>query len=162
MDTIIHTQEHVRQIVAEELEQARKNISENIEREGKRASGRTQESMAVAVADEGSAVVGTLSGRKFFGALETGSQPWRNQYKRVPKLFADVIAEWINDKGVTDLNPYAVATKIMREGSKQHREGAITTVYSEEIDATLERINKRVMGVFDATIAESIKRTNNE
>lgn len=158
MDVKATTQAEVRKIVEEELAKAKANISANIDREGKRASGRTQESMAVAVADEGSAVVGTLSGRKFFGALETGSQPWRNQYKRVPKLFADVIAEWINDKGVTDLNPYAVATKIMREGSEQYRKGAITTVYSEEIDATLERIQQRVMGLFDATISESIKR----
>ena len=161
MDTIVHTQEQVRQIVAEELEQARKNISENIEREGKRASGKTQESMVVSVADEGTATIGTLSGRSYFGALETGSKPWATQYKRVPLFFAEIIGDWIADKGL-DLNPFAVATKIMREGSKQHREGAITTVYSEEIDATLERINKRVMGVFDATIAESIKRTNNE
>lgn len=158
MDVIATTQAEVRKIVEEELAKAKANISANIDREGKRASGRTQESMAVAVADEGSAVVGTLSGRKFFGALETGSQPWRNQYKRVPKLFADVIAEWIDDKGVTDLNPYAVATKIMREGSEQYRKGAISTVYSEEIDATLERIQQRVMGLFDATISESIKR----
>lgn len=161
MDTIVYAQEQVRQIVAEELEQARKNISENIEREGKRASGKTQESMVVSVADEGTATIGTLSGRAYFGALETGSKPWATQYKRVPKFFADIIAEWAQEKGV-DAPPYAIATKIMREGSKQHREGAITTVYSEEIDATLERINKRVMGVFDATIAESIKRTNNE
>ncbi|MBQ5648137.1 MAG: hypothetical protein IIV16_03325 [Alistipes sp.] len=161
MDTIVHTQEQVRQIVAEELEQARKNISENIEREGKRASGKTQESMVVSVTDEGTATVGTLSGRAFFGALETGSKPWATQYKRVPLFFAEIIGDWIADKGL-DLNPFAVATKIMRKGSKQYREGAITTVYSEEIDATLERINKRVMGVFDATIAESIKRTNNE
>lgn len=161
METIVHTQEQVRQIVAEELEQARKNISENIEREGKRASGKTQDSMVVSVTDEGTATVGTLSGRAYFGALETGSKPWATQYKRVPLFFAEIIGDWIADKGL-DLNPFAVATKIMRKGSKQYREGAITTVYSEEIDATLERINKRVMGVFDATIAESIKRTNNE
>lgn len=161
MDTIVHAQEQVRQIVAEELEQARKNISENIEREGKRASGKTQDSMVVSVTDEGTATVGTLSGRSYFGALETGSKPWAQQYKRVPLFFAEIIGDWIADKGL-DLNPFAVATKIMRKGSKQYREGAITTVYSEEIDATLERINKRVMGVFDATIAESIKRTNNE
>lgn len=157
MDTIVYAQEQVRQIVEEELEQARKNISENIEREGKRASGRTQEGMAVAVADDGSAVIGTLSGRAYFGALETGSKPWATQYKRVPKFFADIIAEWADAKGV-DAPPYAIATKIMREGSKQHREGAITTVYSEEIDDTLDRINKRVMGLFDSVINESLKR----
>jgi hypothetical protein len=157
METIVHTQEQVRQIVAEELEQARKNISENIEREGKRASGKTQESMVVSVTDEGTATVGTLSGRAFFKALETGSKPWAKQYKRVPKFFVDIIAEWANAKSVK-APPYAIATKIMREGSKQYRDGAITTVYSEEIDATVERINERVMGLFDTVLTESIKR----
>lgn len=157
MDTIVHTQEQVRQIVAEELEQARKNISENIEREGKRASGKTQERLAVSVADEGTATVGTLSGRAYFGALETGSKPWATQYKRVPKFFADIIAEWADAKGV-DIPPYAIATKIMREGSKQYRDGEITSVFSEEVDATLDRIDKRVMGLFDSVISKSLKR----
>lgn len=157
MDSIVTTQAEVRRIVEEELATAKANISQNIEREGKRASGRTQEGMAVSVADEGSAVVGTLSGRAFFGALETGSKPWANQYKSAPKFFADIIAEWLDDKNL-DLNPYAVATTIMRKGSKQYRKGETTSVYSEEIDATLERINKRVMGLFDATIDQSLKR----
>lgn len=157
MESIVTTQAEVHRIVQEELAQAKANITENIEREGKRASGKTAESMVVAVADEGASVVGTLSGRAYFGALETGSKPWATQYKRVPKFFADIIAEWADAKGV-DAPPYAIATKIMREGSKQHREGAITTVYSEEIDDTLDRINKRVMGLFDSVINESLKR----
>lgn len=157
MESIVSTQAEVHRIVQEELAKAKANITENIEREGKRATGKTAEGMAVTVADEGSAVVGTLSGRAFFKALETGSKPWAKQYKRVPKLFADIIAEWANAKNVK-APPYAIATKIMREGSKQHREGAITTVYSEEIDATVERINERVMGLFDTVLTESIKR----
>lgn len=157
MESIVSTQAEVHRIVQEELAKAKANISENIEREGKRATGKTAEGMAVTVADEGSAVVGTLSGRPFFGALETGSKPWAKQYKRVPKFFADIIAEWADAKGV-DIPPYAIATKIMREGSKQYRDGAITTVYSEEIDATVERINERVMGLFDTVLTESIKR----
>lgn len=154
---IVSTQEEVRKIVAEELETAKANISANIDSHGKRASGQTQESMRVLVSDEGSAVVGELQGRAFFGALETGSKPWATQYKTAPKFFADIIADWAQDKGV-NANPYAIATKIMREGSKQHREGPITTIYSEEIDATLERIQSRVMGLFDATIVERTKR----
>lgn len=157
MESIVKTQAEVHRIVQEELAQAKANITENIEREGKRASGKTAEGMVVLVADEGSAVVGTLSGRAYFGALETGSKPWATQYKRVPKFFADIIAEWAQEKGV-DAPPYAIATKIMRKGSKQYREGAITTVYSEEVDATLDRINKRVMGLFDSVITESLKR----
>lgn len=157
MEGIVSTQAEVHRIVQDELAKAKANITENIEREGKRATGKTAEGMAVTVADEGSAVVGTLSGRAFFGALETGSKPWAKQYKRVPKFFADIIAEWADAKGV-DIPPYAIATKIMREGSKQYRDGAITTVYSEEIDATVERINERVMGLFDTVLTESIKR----
>lgn len=154
---IVSTKEEVRLIVGEELMAALANISNNIEGEGKRASGRTQESMSVTVADEDDAIVGTLSGRAYFGALETGSKPWRNQYKRVPKFFADIIAEWAEDKGV-DINPYAVATTIMRKGSKQHRDGAITTIFTEEIDATVERIEQRVMGLFEAVVVERTKR----
>ena len=157
MESIVTTQEQVRAIVQEELAQAKANITDNINREGKHATGKTAESMQVLVADEGSAVIGTLSGRAYFGALETGSKPWATQYKRVPKFFADIIAEWADVKGV-DIPPYAIATKIMREGSKQYRNGEITSVFSEEVDATLDRINKRVMGLFDSVISNSLKR----
>lgn len=154
---IVTTQEDVRKIVEEELAQAKANITANIDSHGKRASGKTAESMTVTVADEGSAVVGTLSGRAFFGALETGSKPWKTQYKTAPKFFADIIAEWAQNKGV-DANPYAIATTIMRKGSKQHREGPITTIFTEEIDATVGRIQSRVMALFDVAVVESLKR----
>lgn len=151
------TQDDIRKIVEEEMAKAKAHITANIDSHGKRASGKTAESMQVQVADEGSAVVGTLSGRAFFGALETGSKPWKTQYKTAPKFFADIIAEWAQNKGV-DANPYAIATTIMRKGSKQHREGPITTIFTEEIDATVQRIEQRVMGLFDTVLVESIKR----
>jgi hypothetical protein len=113
--------------------------------------------MAVIIADEGSSVIGTLQGRAFFGALETGSKPWKTQYKNAPKFFASIIADWAKAKGV-NISPYAIATKIMREGTKQYKEGPITTVFTEEIDATAERIERRVMGLFDTIITDSLKR----
>lgn len=157
MVDVVHTHEEVRRVLQEELERAKTNIALNIEREGKRATGKTAEGMTVTVADEGLGVIGTLSGRAFFGALETGSRPWSVQYGSAPKFFADIIAEWAKAKGV-EANPYAIATKIMREGSKQYRDGAITTIYSEEIDATMERISERVTEVLDVTLTQSIKR----
>lgn len=149
--------EDLHAIVEEELATAKVHIAENIKSHGKMASGKTAESMQVQVTDDGTAVVGTLSGRAYFGALETGSKPWSTQYKTAPKYFADIIADWAQAKGVT-ANPYAIATTIMRKGTKQYRDGAITTVFSEEIDATVARIQMRVQPLLDAAIKESLKR----
>lgn len=164
MSELVSTQAQLYKIVEEELQRARLNIGTNIDESGKKASGRTAAGMQVIVANDSLGVFGQLRGRAFFGALEQGSQPWATQYKRVPKFFVDIIAQWIKDKGL-DLPPWAVATKLMREGSAQYRAGERKDIYSEEIEATVKRINERILGLFEANIVEVAKRRetlNNE
>ena len=164
MSELVSTQSQLYKIVEEELQKARVNIGKNIDDKGKRASGRTAAGMQVIVANDGVGVYGQLRGRAFFGALEQGSQPWAVQYRRVPKFFADIISQWVKDKGL-QLSPWAVATKLMREGSAQYKEGDRKDIYSEEIEATVKRINERILGLFEASVVEVAKRRetlNNE
>ena len=157
MDAIVATQQDVEAIIREELEKLRDIISQNISNKGKRASGRTQESMAVSVTQEGSATVGVLSARSFFGALETGSQPWRTQYVRPPKFFVEIIQEWMRDKGISG-DAGGIAYSIMRRGSAQYRQGARTDIYSDDITKACDEIQRRVAGLFEAQIIESLLR----
>lgn len=128
--------------IKQEMERLKERIAQNIVSTGSNASGDTIRSLFVQVQGEqgGTFVRATLYGRPFFGALETGSRPWKNQYKRVPPFFAAIIQEWIDAKGL-DLNAWAVAYKIMREGSSLYRKGGRRNIYSSEIPFTLRRIS---------------------
>lgn len=157
MSELVSTQSQVYKIVEEELQKARLAIGQNIDKSGKRASGRTAAGMQVLVANDGIGVYGMLRGRAFFGALEQGSQPWATQYRRVPKFFAEIIAQWVKDKGL-QLSPWAVATKLMREGSAQYKAGERKDIYSEELEACVKRINERILGLFEASVVDVATR----
>lgn len=144
----------VQNIVFEELEDLRKRIISNIDSSGRRASGRTSESMRTDVSENR----GVLFGRMAFGTLETGRKPGK-----VPAGFYQIIKQWVIDKGISfdsqsERNSFAylVSRKITREGTQLYRRGADTDVYTAEVPETISRIKDRV-GFLMRMEFESIK-----
>lgn len=144
----------VQNIVFEELEDLRKRIISNIDSSGRRASGRTSESMRTDVSENR----GVLFGRMAFGTLETGRKPGK-----VPAGFYQIIKQWVIDKGISfdsqsERNSFAylVSRKIAREGTQLYRTGAEADVYTTEVPETIERIKDRV-GFLMRLEFESIK-----
>lgn len=132
--------DEIRQILREELEDLRTRIIANMERADQIVSGNTRDSMQVEV--QGNA--GVLTGRRAFATLETGSRPWSRKPKRTPKWFADLIGEWIDQRGL-DLNQWAVAHTIIHKGSKLYRNGGRNDIYSPELQKTIDTIGQRVV-----------------
>ncbi len=128
-----------KQILNEELKDLQKRIIQNHISAGQNASGRTIKSITVEIGDN----YGQLTGRKFFGTLETGRKPGR-----VPAKFKDVILKWMQDKGINVPKPesfaYFVARKIRLEGSLLYRMGGRSDIYSKEIQITIERLIRRL------------------
>lgn len=151
----------IRQILADAFENLRYRISSNIDTAGKVASGKTQESLKVEIVADADGWSATLFGRPFFGALETGSRPWRNQYPHPPRFFQDIMKQWIDDKGL-DLNPYLVARKIMREGSALYRAGGRSDIYSEEIPATINELKIALGRVMATPIVQAHIKLNQQ
>lgn len=148
---------NARKILLSELRTLKGHIAQNIHNAGANASGRTIASLLVTLDNgEDGTYTGELTGRPFFGALETGSKPWRNQYTHPPKFFRDIIQEWIDAKGLS-LNAYLVARKIMRSGSKLYRDGGRDTIYSREVPKAIERINERTLFFWNTILTENIK-----
>ena len=156
------------QIVAEELERARQLIINHIRATGQNASGRTVTSLHVEQKTDG----GVLWGRKPFGTLETGRRPGR-----VPYRFADIIRQWMIDKGVhatplpyTTNKPHkytpqeradmgmahAIARSIAKRGTRLYRTGGRNDVYSNVIPGVIKRISDR-MGAFVEAKYNTIK-----
>lgn len=148
-------------VLASAFEDLRSRISANIESTGRRASGATQESLRVEVVADAEGFSATLFGRPYFGALETGTKPWRNQYKHPPRFFREIVAEWIEAKGL-DLSPYLVARKIMREGSAIYRAGGKADVYSEEIPRTIDDLRQALVKAFIEPISTTHIKLNKE
>lgn len=152
-------------ILGEELGRLRSRIAANIQDAGQNTTGATIASMRTAVEQDPFGFTGRLTGRPFFGALETGSRPWRVQYLRqkkdgstypaAPKFFIDIIRDWMDAKGVAG-SPFLVATKIMREGSKLYREGGREDIYTNEIAETTARLQDRFSGVFSFIVTQKL------
>lgn len=143
--------EEIRQILREELEALRDRIAKNMEGADLIVSGRTRDSMQVEVNGNG----GVLTGRRAFATLETGSRPWSKQPKRVPRFFADIIGEWIDQRGL-DLNKWAVAHTIIRKGSKLYREGGRADIYSPELQPTIDRIGERILDQYAVLVTDRL------
>lgn len=162
----------VNDVLREELGLLKDRISENMAAAGQVATGKTQQSMEVSITESEGVVEGVLLGRKYFGALETGSAPWKTQYFRrtqsgkkipsAPGAFVEVIRSWIAAKGLS-LNPYLVATKIMAEGSKLYRDGGRSDIFTNAINDTIEAVMQRIVAAgLDAAMVEVEKPLNRE
>ena len=160
----------VAQILNEELGSLKAAIINNIRATGQWASGKTADSMQVQVSGN----TGELVGRKAFGTLETGRKGGR-----VPRNFSAIIYDWMQAKGVhASPMPYktsgqhkyssaqergdrsmaaAIAHTIRTMGTRLYRNGGRADVYSNEIPATIERVNSRLSGILAATVAYQIK-----
>ena len=139
-----------------EFSTLKKAIQNNILSTGEYASGRT--SSSIAVEDEGDTV--KLTGRGFFAVLETGRKAGG-----VPMNFQKIIMDWVIAKGIAYSSiPYkrtpsanwspkyspnmrglmaisgAIAHTIKTKGTKLHRTGGRTDVYTKEVDKTINNI----------------------
>lgn len=143
--------EEIRQILLEELEDLKRRITENMGRADQIVSGKTRDSMQASV--QGNA--GVLTGRQAFATLETGSRPWSRKPKRTPKWFADLIGEWIDQRGL-DLNQWAVAHTIIHKGSKLYRSGGRADIYSPELQKTVDRIGDRILDQYAVLVTNRL------
>lgn len=146
---------NVRETLEQELNSLKQRIIENHIRAGQVASGKTIESMQVVVDELGTEYIATLYGRPYFGNLETGNSPWKNTPKRVPLFFHDIIADWIQAKGLS-LNAWAVTYKIIHEGTVLHRYGGRRDIFSNVIPDSLNSISDALVAIYDMQITEMI------
>lgn len=151
-------------ILAKELNALKERIIKNHTTAGQRASGKTIASMSVNLEP----MHATLVGRQAFGTLETGRKGGK-----VPARFADIIAQWIVDKGIA-ITPipyirrsggkyspeerglkrmsFLIARKIRQEGTALYRQGGRADIFSNEIPTTISNIRKQLTEAFTTEI----------
>lgn len=128
----------IKDIIIQQLEQAKQGIAENMVAQNRKASGRSIAEMRIE-ADENRGVL--IDGAGYLFASEYGSRP-SQKTNRPPKSMVDSIEKWTLIKGIVAANgnqrslAYAIATKIIKEGNVLYRSGqqsgVITNVINQE------------------------------
>lgn len=143
-------------MLTEVFEQAKRDIIANHERAGQVASGKTRDSLSVEVTSDTTSATATMYGRKYFAALETGSAPWKKQYKHPPRPFVETIAKWMTDKGIEGVSAYLVARKIMREGSKLYRDGGRQNIFTPVMEDIEQRIDAQLSSILETITTKTL------
>jgi hypothetical protein len=139
------------------LEEAVGQIKSNIESVGANVTGRTRDSFKTF--EQGN-IIG-IQAAKHWATLETGRKEGK-----VPAGFKGIIREWMDNKGLFQSESesrknsiaYLIARKIANEGSKLHRTGGRTNVFSNVInDALVAEIMKKSSAVLLKEINDNIK-----
>lgn len=146
-----------KRIISEELNTLRLRIIDNMKRNKQIVTGKTAQSLAVEVDEWGGRLMGNVP---VIPTLETGRKAGR-----VPRGFASIIYQWMQDKGIHgDPIPYvrsgkhkysaqergdrsmaaAIAYTIANKGSRLHRIGGRNDVYSTEIPKTIAALHRRL------------------
>lgn len=156
------------QQIADALERARIEIAAQISAKGLTASGETAASMRVEIEPNGA----KLTGRGYFGTLETGRRPGN-----VPSDITEILKKWAIDKGINitqipykrqpslnwtpkysveerSINAFAgaVAHTIMKRGTKLYREGGDPTVYTPVIDRIITELQNNIFQIVVSNI----------
>lgn len=149
--------EDIANILREELEALRLRIGENMAAADQIVTGKTRDTMRVEVGSAGGDTTGVLYGRQAFATLERGSRPWSRPPKRVPRFFANIIGEWIKNRGLEGkLNKWAVAHTLIHQGSKLRRTGGRTDIYTPEIQKTLDNIGNRILEGYRVLVTDRL------
>ena len=146
----------IEMMLTEVFEQAKRDIIANHERAGQVASGKTRDSLSVEVTSDTASATATMYGRKYFASLETGSQPWKKQYKHPPKPFVETIAKWMVDKGIEGVSAYLVARKIMREGTRLYRADGRQNIFTPVMSDIEQRIDAELSSIFETITIKTL------
>lgn len=141
------------QLLTERLGWLADQVRANHEDAGQVASGKLRDSIQSLVEDQGDRISGHVDALSYIEAMEQGNAPWEpiptkqakdgHTYDYVPKWFADAIGQWMSDKGIQETkerNRYAVAWKIIHDGTLLYRQGGRSDIYSEITKAVAEEI----------------------
>lgn len=119
------------------------------------ATGKTAKSLGYKVHEDGSKIVLTVFGKKYFTVVETGRVATKGQ--KPSKQFVANIAEWIKVRGI-DASPYAIARSINEHGSKLKQKGGRKDIFSNVINHSLiEQIGKSILDLKSKELVTNIK-----
>jgi len=132
------------QIVSAYMEQTRQDLIKSYQEKGLKASGRYAKGLTYEVADDGKTIKAFMLSEHHVWYMEQGRKPNKQQTAKQARSLGHILEQWVKDKGI-DVNPYAAAWKIVREGIQvpnRYNPGDVVedVVTNEWFDALVEQL----------------------
>ena len=103
------------EIVTAYMEQTKKDLVASYLEKGLKASGRYEKGLSYAVEDTGHSIKAYMESEHHVWYMEEGRRPNKQKTAKQARSLGHILEQWVKDKGI-DVNPYAAAWKIVREG----------------------------------------------
>ncbi len=105
----------VSDIVTAYMVQTTQDLVRSYTEKGLKASGKYEKGLTYKVEDDGKKIHAVIESEGHVWFMEKGRRPNKQQTAKQARSLGKILEQWVRDKGI-DVNPYAAAWKIVREG----------------------------------------------
>ena len=103
------------EIVRNYMVQTTQDLVRSYTEKGLKASGKYEKGLTYKVEDDGKKIHAVIESEGHVWFMEKGRKPNKQQTAKQARSLGHILEQWVRDKGI-DVNPYAAAWKIVREG----------------------------------------------
>ena len=156
----------IQEIIDKWLDKTENDLIENYDRLGLRASGSWAKSLEQFKQFDGNIIKIGIKANDYTIYLEQGRQPNASQDQEKLKAWvgwagSTIIKDWVDSKGI-NINPYAIAWKIAREGwevPNRHNAGGLVSdvLTRDSIDDLNKSLTLSIIEEFKSDIINKIK-----
>ena len=144
-------------LILKELESTKTDLIKQYETLGLKASGQYADSLEVYMETKDNNIVAGIKAADYVEYMELGRRPNKRQDRGMIAFMYVKILEWMKVKGVTGINPWMAARKIVTEGitvpNKHNACGVLSGVINED---WMDRIQKSIIDYQNETIMTSV------
>ena len=105
----------VSDIVTAYMVETTQDLVRSYTEKGLKASGKYEKGLTYTVEDDGKKIHAVIESEGHVWFMEKGRRPNKQQTAKQARSLGKILEQWVRDKGI-DVNPYAAAWKIVREG----------------------------------------------
>ena len=103
------------EIVRSYMVETTQDLVRSYTEKGLKASGKYEKGLTYTVEDDGKKIHAVIESEGHVWFMEKGRRPNKQQTAKQARSLGKILEQWVRDKGI-DVNPYAAAWKIVREG----------------------------------------------
>lgn len=149
-------------IITTHLDETKALLIQSYKSKGLKASGSFERGLEVKVRDDGRTIHGEIKSEGHAWFMEQGRKPNATQTAQAARSLGKVLEQWVKDKGI-NVNPYAAAWKIVREGTKVPNSRNTGTVFSDVLTEDwekkmIDRVGVYYVKLFEVQIITDLKK----
>lgn len=150
------------EIVRSYMVQTTQDLVRSYTEKGLKASGKYEKGLTYTVEDDGKKIHAFIESEGHVWFMEKGRGPNKQQTAKQARSLGRILEQWVKDKGI-DVNPYAAAWKIVREGidvPNKNNPGKVVedVVTNEWYDELVERLRQHWIFVVQTQVERLFRK----